>query len=154
MVKQCPRCWAKLSPGNEVCPNCGFEIVRRPVAEGDGTKSGGKRVVFPTARKNTDDWGFTLKLVYVLTIVWAVLAVLGGIYNLVDGDELAQGLGLLLSGILSGAAFYLIRKREHYFVASILVLVSGAATLQILLLVFAFILSFLLYSNAKFFKSM
>ena len=95
---------------------------------------------------------FTYKLVFVLTLVWAVIAVAGGVYNLATGPWL-QGLGLVASGALSFVAFYLIRIREHYFIASIIVLVSGAATLQIVLLVFSFFISFLVYSNAKLFSS-
>ena len=155
MAKQCPRCWEKLEPGTEVCPHCGFELVRRekpaePSAEA-AQEQPKRRVVFPTARKKSDT-GFTYKLVFVLTLVWAVIAVAGGVYNLATCPWL-QGLGLVASGALSFVAFYLIRIREHYFIASIIVLVSGAATLQIVLLVFSFFISFLVYSNAKLFSS-
>ena len=51
------------------------------------------------------------KLVFVLTLVWAVIAVAGGVYNLATGPWL-QGLGLVASGALSFVAFYLIRIRE------------------------------------------
>ena len=155
MAKQCPRCWEKLEPGTEVCPHCGFELVRREKpAEPSGEavqEKPKKRVVFPTARKKSDT-GFTYKLVFILTLVWAVLAIVGGVYNLAVSSWM-QALGLLVSGALSCFAFYLIRLREHYFIASIVVLVSGAATLQIILLVFSFFVSFLVYANAKLFSS-
>ena len=69
MAKQCPRCWEKLEPGTEVCPHCGFELVRRekpaePSAEA-AQEQPKRRVVFPTARKKSDT-GFTYKLVFAL----------------------------------------------------------------------------------------
>lgn len=157
MAKQCPRCWVKLSPGDEVCPSCGFELVRKPAPapaqqeQQEAESPAKRRVVFPTAKKNGGA-GFTYKLVFVLTLAWGVVAIIGGAYNLTL-NEMLQGAGFIASGVLSLLAFNLIRIREHYFIASILVLVSGAATLQIILLVFSFLLSFLVYSNAKFFKS-
>ena len=162
MAKQCPRCWEKIEPGTEVCPHCGFELVRKekPNTSTEEKKSDGvqgeqapakRRVVFPTAKKK-DDAGFTYKLVFALTLVWAVIAIIGGVYNLAVSVWL-QGAGLIASGVLSLVAFNFIRIREHYFVASVAVLVSGAATLQIILLIFSFFISFLVYSNAKLFKS-
>ncbi len=153
MAKQCPRCWEKITPGCEKCPNCGFEFVRGSSAEGNEGMAEQKRAIFPMEKKDSDKFGFTYKFVFALTLAWAVLAVAGGVYQIAGGSTIG-GLGFLLSGILSAAAFYLIRKLEHYFVASIFVLVSGAATFQIPLLIVALFISFLVYSNSKLFKSM
>ncbi len=154
MAKQCPRCWAKIEPGCEVCPSCGFEFVRKATSENPEAPAEQKRAVFPVEKKDSDKFGFTYKLVFALTLIWAVLSILGGIYQLADSETMINGIGFILSGVLSGCAFYFIRKLEHYFVASIFVLVSGAATLQIPLLIVALIISYLVYCNSKFFKSM
>lgn len=153
MARQCPRCWEKVTPGCEVCPNCGFQFVRAGSPGNEEQPTEQKRDIFPV-KSDEKKFGFTYKLVFALTLVWAILAVLGGIYQVTDPDMLINGIGFILSGILSASAFYLIRRLEHYFVASIFVLVSGAATLNIALLIVAFAISFLVYSNSKFFKSM
>lgn len=106
------------------------------------------------AKEDTNKFGFPYKLVFALTIIWAVLAIAGGIYQITMPDMLINGIGFILSGILSAFAFYLIRRLEHYLVASIFVLVSGAATLNIGLLIIALAISYLVYANSKFFKSM
>lgn len=154
MAKQCPRCWEKVEPGTEVCPNCGYDFVRRaaPGKTEDAEEAPKKRtVVFPTARKkDDDDTNFAYKAVKILTLIWAVLAVIGAVFNMVQG-ELIQGVGLLVSGILSGLAAYLVMNRRNHGICWLLIILSGAATLRIELLLVGLVISLLAFSLKPYF---
>ncbi|MCQ2079681.1 MAG: zinc ribbon domain-containing protein [archaeon] len=160
MVKQCPRCWDKVSPEDTKCPNCGFDLIRKTApsaqkvaVEKEVPVEEKRRVAFPTPRKKGDrEGGITLRLAEVLTIVWGVLAVLGGVWNLATGN-LIQGAGFLASGFISCVAFMFIRNRERCLIASLIVIISGAASLNIGLLIISVVISFLVYSNLQYFKS-
>ena len=161
MVKQCPRCWEKISPEDEVCPHCGYDFAaRRKAAQEAGAKPESearksKRNLFPTPGKKDKgegDIGLLTKVVSVLVIAWAVLALAGGVYNLAYAYYL-QGAGFLASGVLSVIAFMFIYRRENRMLASILVLLSGAASLNIALLIISLAVSYLVICCKPDFKS-
>lgn len=150
MVRQCPRCWEKVSPEDEICPNCGYDFAARrkaaqePAPENASETPVRKKVIFPTPRDKSDGdrVGILYKLVFFLTLAWAVLAVSGGFYNLYVGN-LLQGAGFLASGLLSAVSFFMILHRERRTLAGVIVLISGAASLNIALLVVSFAVSYL-----------
>ncbi len=158
MVKQCPRCWEKVSPEDEVCPHCGYDFAarRRAAQEPEAPKEErSKKSLFPTPgkkRKEDGDIGLMTKLVSMLVVAWAVLALAGGVYNLVCLYYL-QGAGFLASGVLAAVAFNFIRLREKRMLAAILVLLSGAASLNIALLVVSLAVSYLTMCCKPDFKS-
>ncbi len=161
MVKQCPRCWEKVSPEDEVCPHCGYDFAarRKAVQEKEAQDAPetrqSKRNLFPTPGKKDrgdGDIGLLTKVTSVLVVAWAVLALAGGVYNLACGYYL-QGAGFLASGMLSAVAFMFIYRREKRMPAALLVLLSGAASLNIALLVVSLGVSYLTMCCKADFKS-
>lgn len=159
MVKQCPRCWEKVNPEDRICPSCGYDFVNKPVPAAkkvrvdDEAPSEKKHVVFPKAKKKEeDDTTFLYKLSFALALIWAILAVLGGIANLADGEYL-RGAGFVASGVVSALAFMLIRSRERNMIACLLIIVSGAATLHIPLLIVSVLASLTVYFSGTCYKS-
>ncbi len=161
MVKQCPRCWEKVSPEDEVCPHCGYDFTARRKAaqekesqEAPETRQS-KRSLFPTPGKKSKvfgDMSLLCKIVCVLVLAWTVLSLAGGVYNLVYGNYL-QGAGFLASGVLCAVAFMFIFRREKRMMASLLVLLSGAASLNIPLLLISLAVSYLTMCCKSDFKS-
>ena len=156
MAKQCPRCWEKVSPDDEICPNCGYDFNRRRVqqAGAEAETEQPKKSLFPTPRKKEEMEGTTTlyKIVFVALIAWALLSLAGGAYSLYTGHWL-QGAGFLASGVLTVVAIMLFYRRENRMLCSILVLISGAATLQIPFLIIALIVSYLVMCNKPDFSS-
>lgn len=156
MAKQCPRCWEKIDSDATICPHCDYNFKRMAVAadkaESD-SGAGAKRS--SRSRKDyseTDGTTYIFSFINGLLLLWAVIAVLGGIWNLVSGEAL-QGAGLVASGLICGIAFYLMRNRQHHGICWLLVLVSGAATLQIPTLVVGVGMAFLVYLCKPYFGS-
>ena len=155
MAKQCPRCWEKVSPDDEVCPHCGYDFVRKKVQTAEAeAETEPKKDLFPRPRKKSEgeETGTLYKVVHIAVLAWAVLAVSGGAYNLYLGNWI-QGAGFLASGILAAISTMLIYNREHCMPAAILVLISGAATLQIPLLVISLGVSYLVMCCKQYFKT-
>lgn len=157
MAKQCPRCWGKVEPGTETCPNCGYSFNRKAAApENGGEEPKRRNVVFPKAKKDyseEDGRDMVYSAIMWALLVWVVLGSIGGIWNLVQG-EYFQGAGLLASGIICLASYMLMRKREHHGICWLLVLVSAAATLQIPTLIIGVIVAFLVYSSKPYFDEL
>lgn len=147
MVRQCPRCWEKVSPEDEICPNCGYDFAaRRKAAQGASSENAPvkRKVVFPTPKKKSEgeETGTLYKIVFVLTLGWAILSTAGGFYNLYLGNWL-QGAGFVASGLLSAVSFFMILHRERRTLAGVIILISGAASLNIGLLIISFVVSYL-----------
>lgn len=161
MAKQCPRCWEKVSPEDEVCPHCGYDFAARRKAaqekqsQSESEERRSKRNLFPTPgrrEKDDGDIGLLTKAVSVLVIAWAVLALAGGVYNIAYSYYL-QGAGFIASGALSAVAFMFIFRREKRMPAALLVLFSGAASLNIPLLIISLGVSYLVLCCKPDFKS-
>ena len=154
MAKQCPRCWEKVSPDDEVCPNCGYDFTRRKVQTAEsGAETEQKKSVFPTPRRKEEGerTNTVYKIVLIAVLAWAVLSLAGGAYNLYVGNWI-QGAGFLISGVIAAVAGMFVYNREHCTLASILVLISGAATFQIFLLIFSLGVSYHVMCCRQFFR--
>ncbi len=155
MAKQCPRCWEKVSPDDQVCPNCGYEFNRRAAQQAEPeAETEQKRSIFPQVRTKDrgDDTGPLFKIVFIAIIAWAILSVAGGAYNLYLGNWI-QGAGFLMSGIVAAVAAMFLYRRERRMLCALLVLISGAATFQIALLVVSFGVSYLVMCCKQYFSN-
>ena len=155
MAKQCPRCWEKVSPEDEVCPHCGYDFARRKVQTAEAeAETEQKKSVFPMPRRKDegDRTNAVYKIVLIALFAWAVLSIAGGAYNLYLGNWI-QGVGFLGSGILSAVAAMMFFRREHCMLCAILILISGAATLNIPLLVISLGVSYLALCCKQYFTS-
>ena len=97
MAKQCPRCWEKVSPDDEVCPHCGYDFVRKKVQTAEAeAETEPKKDLFPRPRRKEEGerTNTVYKIVLIAVLAWAVLSLAGGAYNLYVGNWI-QGAGFL-----------------------------------------------------------
>jgi len=156
----CTSCGAPLRESDTFCTSCGAGVGNKEQPQAQN------RIVYPKSGK--------LLVVVILSAVWAVIAVLLGIYVISAADTIVSNLGpdtlntfmnlgygpddianmitiigavILASGVFAAVTAVLSFLKKFYFIALIACIISAVLGLSLLIGLVGFIVAFLIHSS-------
>jgi len=161
MSSYCSKCGKELGEGTRFCPTCGFDTMGQ--GSGSNYSSNHNQNTGPQCNISQDQsMGGTLTLIFVLGVIWALIAGVTGLVSLIGGGALyyydgailmVVGLLFILSALFAFLCCMNIYKLENHQQASIFCLIGSILAIPALVGVIGVIFYFVMQKEKSRFKS-